>query len=68
MSPFFERDLAAKGLDPDTEARVRSFATNGYIVIDDLGFQDFDKVAEGAIADVAALHENGAYNRVILSL
>jgi hypothetical protein len=65
MSPFFERDLAAKGLDPETEAQVRSFATNGYFVIDDLGFDDFDAVADQAIADAAAMHENGAYNRVM---
>ena len=39
MSPLFERTLAEKELDPDTEALVRDLAENGYVVIDDLGLR-----------------------------
>ena len=40
MSPFFEREAAARGLDPETEAQVRSFAEQGYLVVDDLDVED----------------------------
>lgn len=70
MSPFFERELAERGLDPETEAQVRCFAEQGYLVVDDLGVEDlgqgdFDAVADRAVADLAPLHAGGAYNRVM---
>lgn len=63
MSPFFERELDERGLDPETEEMVRTFAERGYLVLDDLGV-DFDPLREQAIADLAPIHEDGAYNRV----
>jgi hypothetical protein len=65
MSPWFEDELSERRLDPDTEALVRSFAERGYVVLDDLGFDDFDAVAERLTADVAPLHDGGAYNRIM---
>jgi hypothetical protein len=65
MSPFFEDKLAERRLDPDTEALVRSFAERGYLVLDDLGIDDFDGLAERVIADLGPLHEGGKYNRVM---
>ena len=37
LSPAFERLLAERGLDPESEAQVRFFAENGYLILDDLG-------------------------------
>jgi hypothetical protein len=64
MSPFFERELAGRGLDAETEAMVRSYSERGYLIVEDLGVDDFDALADRAIADLAPLHEGGAYNRV----
>jgi Phytanoyl-CoA dioxygenase (PhyH) len=65
MSPFFERLLAERELDPDTEALVRDLAENGYVVIDDLGLHDFDAAADKLIAEVMPLHGDGRYNRIM---
>jgi hypothetical protein len=65
LSPSFEDELARRGLDPEAEGMVRSFAERGYLILDDLGFDDFDAVAERVIADVEPLHEGGEYNRVM---
>ena len=65
MSPFFDQMLAEKDLDSDTEALVRSFAENGYVVLDDLGLDDFEATADGVMKDVLPLHENGKYNRIM---
>jgi hypothetical protein len=64
MSPSFEQELAERGLDPEQERTVRFYAENGYLVLDDIGFGDFDALADQATAELAPLHENGAFNRV----
>jgi len=65
MSPFFEDELNRRQLDSETEDLVRSFAEQGYLILDDLGFDDFDALAEAATAAVAPLHEGGRYNRIM---
>jgi hypothetical protein len=65
MSPFFEDELRERRLDPETEALVRSFAERGYVILDDLGFEDFDALADRVTADVAPLHDGGRYNRIM---
>lgn len=65
MSPFFEEMLAERDLDHADEELVRSFAERGYLVVDDLGIEDFEATANQATDDLAALHENGKYNRVM---
>jgi Phytanoyl-CoA dioxygenase (PhyH) len=65
MSPFFEDELSERRLDPETEALVRSFAERGYVILDDLGFEDFDALADRVTADVAPLHDGGRYNRIM---
>jgi hypothetical protein len=64
MSPFLEREIAERGLDPETADLVRFFSENGYLVVEDLGVDDFDALADRANADLAPLHEGGAYNRI----
>jgi hypothetical protein len=64
MSPFFERLLEREALDPEREAIVRSFAEKGYLVLDDLGIDDFDELADRVEADVASLHDGGRFNRI----
>ena len=64
MSPSFEQQLAERGLDPEQERMVRFYAENGYLVLDDLGLDDFEELANRASAELAPLHEDGAYNRV----
>ncbi len=44
-SPFFERELAEADLDPQTRELVRSYARDGYAVID-LHTPEFDRIAE----------------------
>jgi hypothetical protein len=65
MSPRFEQQLAGRGLDPETESQVRSFAENGYLVVDEIGTGDFGALADRIEADLGALHEGGTYNRVM---
>jgi hypothetical protein len=65
MSPFFERMTAQRGLDPETEILVRSFAERGYLILDDLGIDDFDALADRIVEDVRPLHEGGTYNRIM---
>jgi Phytanoyl-CoA dioxygenase (PhyH) len=65
MSPFFEEELAERDLDPEMEQQVRSIASRGYLVVDDLGFDDFDAVADRVGAEVGSLHEGGKYNRIM---
>ncbi len=65
MSPFFDRMLAEKDLDTETETLVRSLAENGYVILDDLGLDDVDATADKVIAEVMPLHENGKYNRIM---
>lgn len=58
-SPFFERLLAAKRLDPATEEQVRQFSEQGFVVID----PGIDTATlDAAIADLAP--EHAASNRV----
>jgi hypothetical protein len=64
MSPFMERLLDERGLDADQQELVRSYARNGYLVLDDLGLADFDGIADRVEASLAPLHEDGAYNRI----
>jgi hypothetical protein len=65
LSPGFEQELELRGLDPQTEAKVRFFAERGYVIIDDLGIDDFDAFAEQVEAHLAPLHEGGKYNRIM---
>src|SRR4029079_16114925 len=65
MSPFFERMLAEKDLDSETETQVRTLAEKGYVVIDDLGLDETDATPEKVVAEVMPLHENGKYNRIM---
>ncbi len=65
VSPFFEQMLAERELDSETEALVRSFADRGYVILDDLGIDDFDGFADELIAELAPLHEGGKYNRIM---
>ena len=65
MSPFFEREIGERGLSPGDEAAVRSYAEQGYLVVDDLGLADFDAMADRALADLEELYGGGAYNRVM---
>ena len=44
---------------------VRFFAERGYVILDDLGIDDFDAFAERVEADLAPLHEDGKYNRIM---
>jgi hypothetical protein len=65
MSPFFEEMLEERGLDPEAESHVRSFAERGYLIIDDLGIDDFERAADRVTGDVEPLHEGGKYNRIM---
>jgi hypothetical protein len=65
LSPFFEEELAERRLAPETEAMVRSFAERGYLILDDLGFDDFDALADRVVADVEPLYEGGKYRRIM---
>lgn len=65
LSPSFERMLEQRQLEPDVEAQVRSFAERGYVVLDDLGFADFDAFADRLLAEIGPLHEDGKYNRIM---
>ncbi len=64
MSPFFERMLEQRGLDPESERQVRSFAEHGFLVVDDIGLGDPELLAERLIAEVGPLHAGGEFNRV----
>ena len=61
----FELILAEQQLDPATEPEVRSFADRGYVILDDLGFDDFDGFAGRVESDLEPLHEDGKYNRIM---
>jgi hypothetical protein len=65
LSPSFERMLEQRQLDPDSEAQVRFFAERGYLILDDLGLGDFDAFADRLLAEIAPLHEQGKYNRIM---
>jgi hypothetical protein len=65
LSPRFEELIDERGLNPDDELKVRSFAERGYVILDDLGFDDFDRFAERHEADLAPLHEDGKHNRIM---
>jgi Phytanoyl-CoA dioxygenase (PhyH) len=65
MSPFFEQEIAERGLDAEAEAQVRAFAQRGYLVVDDLGLDDFDALADRVTADADRLHEGGKFNRIM---
>jgi hypothetical protein len=64
MSPSFEQQLAERGLDPEQERMVRSYAENGYLILEDLGLDDFDDLADQAVAELGPMHEDGAFNRI----
>jgi Phytanoyl-CoA dioxygenase (PhyH) len=64
LAPDFEREIERRGLDPDDEAKVRFFAERGYVILDDLGIEDFDAFADGIEADLEPLHA-GKYNRIM---
>lgn len=64
LSPLFGQMLAERHLDPAAEQQVRTFAEQGYLIVDDLGFADFDALADQIAADVEPLHEGGNYNRI----
>ncbi|MGL6281893.1 MAG: phytanoyl-CoA dioxygenase family protein, partial [Microcoleaceae cyanobacterium] len=51
-SPFFEELLAQSKLDVKTKELVKKFATDGYVIVDDLGFADMDKKADEIIDDL----------------
>jgi hypothetical protein len=63
MSPFLDRELAQRGLDPETEELVRRYAERGYLILDDVGVDD--SAVENAVTELAPLHDGGAYNRVM---
>jgi hypothetical protein len=65
LAPDFESQLERRGLDPETEAKVRFFAAQGYVILDDLGIDDFDAFADRVEADLAPIHEGGKYNRIM---
>jgi phytanoyl-CoA dioxygenase PhyH len=65
LSPTFEQALAERRLDPEVEIKVRSFAERGYVILDDLGFDDFDGFADRLQSDLEPLHEGGRYNRIM---
>ena len=65
LAPDFERELERRGLDPGTEEKVRCFAERGYVVLDDLGIDDFEAFAGRVEADLEPLHEGGKYNRLM---
>ena len=64
MSPTFETELEARDLTAEDERMVRSYAENGYLVLDDLGLGDFDALAGRVKTALAALHEGGTYSRI----
>jgi Phytanoyl-CoA dioxygenase (PhyH) len=64
LSPLFEQMLSERKLDAESEQQVRTFAERGYLIVDDLGFADFEALAAEIAADIEPLHENGKYNRV----
>jgi predicted nucleic acid-binding Zn-ribbon protein len=51
-SPFFEELLAQSKLDAKTKELVKKFATDGYVILDDLGFADMNKKADQIIDDL----------------
>ena len=65
LAPDFERQLAERGLHPEAESQVRAFAERGYVIVDDLGIDDFDEFADRLQSEVGPLHEDGKYNRVM---
>jgi hypothetical protein len=64
MSPALEEELARRQLAPEQEQLVRSYAKNGYLVLDDLGLGGFDALADRVRDALAPLHDGGAYNRI----
>lgn len=64
MSPFFERMLEERNLDEETETQIRSFAEKGYLVLDDVGLDNFDLVEDRIRGDLAPLHDGGKFNRI----
>ena len=65
LRPDFEQQLERRGLTPELEAQVRAFAERGFVVLDDLGYGDFDAFADGLLAEIEPLHEGGKYNRIM---
>lgn len=61
----FEQVLERRALEPELETQVRSFAERGYVILDDLGFDDFDAFADRLLGEIEPLHEDGKYNRIM---
>ncbi|MBM3667139.1 MAG: phytanoyl-CoA dioxygenase family protein [Actinobacteria bacterium] len=61
MSPFLDRGLESRALDPQTEEMVRAYAERGHLIVDRLAADD--SVLDAAVAELAELHEGGAHNR-----
>ena len=40
-------------------------AERGFVVLDDLGYGDFDAFADGLLGEIEPLHEDGKYNRIM---
>ena len=53
--------LSERKLDAESEQQVRTFAERGYLIVDDLGFADFEALAAEIAADIEPLHEDGKY-------
>lgn len=64
MAPTFDSELERRNLDPADRDLVRSFAENGFLVLDDLGLDDFSQTANGVVRALEPLHEGGTYNRI----
>ena len=61
-SPFFEREVADSDLDPQARELVRSYASDGYAVID-LRTPEFDRIAEQIDNALHERHTSGT-NRI----
>ena len=51
--PFLEPLLAKANLPTDQAQLVRDFARDGYLIVDDLGLDDFDAIADSIVRDLA---------------
>src|SRR5688572_2227924 len=64
MSPTMEDELEARDLSAEDAQLVKDYARDGFLVLDDLGLDDFDSLAGRVAESLGPLHEGGAYNRV----